>query len=317
MKAGEWNMKTIHLSYPHQFKREELPETSSAIGFFDGVHQGHQKVINEAIKEADKKSMQSAVITFFPHPSVVLKKGTTHTRYITPLAEKEEILEKMGVDRLYIVEFNIELSHLSPEEFVDHFLINLNIRHLVAGFDFTFGHKGKGNMKDFPRYTDEPLSFSVIEKVEEEGEKVSSTKIRHCMDEGDIKQANQLLGRPLTIRGEVIAGDKRGRTIGYPTANLDISDDYYLPKVGVYAVKVDVGGLKWSGMANLGFKPTFQEKQIRPTLEVHLLDYHGDLYGKTVKLEWHTFIREEKKFNGIDELLTNLKRDEQEIRSLF
>lgn len=310
-------MKTIHLSYPHQLKREELPETSTAIGFFDGVHQGHKKVIDEAIKEAKKKSLQSAVITFYPHPSVVLKKDAAHTRYITPLAEKEEILEKMGVDRLYIVEFNKNLSRLSPEEFVDHFLINLNIRHVVTGFDFTFGHKGKGNMNDFPRYTKEPLSFTVIEKVEEEGEKVSSTKIRQCMDDGDIAQANQLLGRPLMIRGKVITGDKRGRTIGYPTANLDISEDYYLPKVGVYAVKVVIEDQKWNGMANLGFKPTFQEKQIRPTLEVHLLDFQGDLYGKTVKVEWHTFIRNEKKFNGIDELLANLKRDEQEVRSLF
>lgn len=310
-------MKTIHLSYPHQLKREDLPETSTAIGFFDGVHQGHKKVIDEAIKEAKKKSLQSAVITFYPHPSVVLKKEAAHTHYITPLAEKEEILEKMGVDRLYIVEFNKDLSHLSPEEFVEHFLINLNIRHVVAGFDFTFGHKGKGNMNDFPRYTKEPISFTVIEKVEEEGEKVSSTKIRQCMDEGDIEQANQLLGRPLTIRGKVITGDKRGRTIGYPTANLDISEDYYLPKVGVYAVKVVIEDQRWNGMANLGFKPTFQEKQIRPTLEVHLLDFQGDLYGKTVKVEWHTFIRNEKKFNGIDELLANLKRDEQEIRALF
>lgn len=310
-------MKTIRLSYPHQLKREELPETSTAIGFFDGVHQGHKKVIDEAIKEAKNKSLQSAVITFYPHPSVVLKKGAEHTRYITPLAEKEEILENMGVDRLYIVEFNKNLSRLSPEEFVDHFLINLNIRHVVAGFDFTFGYKGKGNMNDFPRYTREPLSFTVIEKVEEEGEKVSSTKIRQYMDDGDIEQANQLLGRPLMIRGKVITGDKRGRTIGYPTANLDISEDYYLPKVGVYAVKVVIENQKWNGMANLGFKPTFQEKQIRPTLEVHLLDFQGDIYGKTVKVEWHTFIRNEKKFNGIDELLANLKRDEQEIRSLF
>lgn len=310
-------METIHLSYPHQLNKDEIPPASAAIGFFDGVHLGHQEVINNAIKDANQYGRNSAVITFYPHPSAVLRKGKGQTHYITPLPEKEKILRRMGIDRLYIIEFNEELSHLTPEAFIQHFLIELNINHLVAGFDFTFGHKGKGNMAEFDRYSSGKLSYTVVDKIVEDGEKISSTRIRKHMNEGEMEEANQLLGRPLTLTGKVVSGDKRGRTIGYPTANLEVSKEYHFPKTGVYAVKLLVGNRKCNGMANLGYKPTFQEKQDRPAVEVHLFDFEDDIYGEIVTMEWLTFIREEKKFSGVDELIFNLKQDEEKIRSLF
>lgn len=310
-------MKTIHLSYPHGMNNREIPQASAAIGFFDGVHLGHQEVINHAISDAKQHGRNSAVITFYPHPSVVLRKGSGQSHYITPLPDKEKFLEKMGVDILYVIEFNKDLSRLTPEEFVQHFLVELNIKHIVAGFDFTFGYKGKGNMKEFDQYSDGKLSFSVIDKIDQEGEKVSSTRIRRLMNDGEMEKANQLLGRPLTLTGLVVKGDKRGRTIGYPTANLDVSEEYQFPKTGVYAVKLQVGEQKWNGMANLGYKPTFQEKQDRPEVEVHLFDFEGNLYGETVTMEWYTYIREEKKFQGVNELIKNLKNDEEKIRSQF
>lgn len=310
-------MKITHLSYPHQLKRDQLPETSAAIGFFDGIHRGHQQVIQKAVDDAAISGREAAVITFYPHPSVVLRPDVENISYITPPAEKEAILEGMGIDRLYVIEFNKALSSVSPAEFVDHFLVELNIRHIVAGFDFSFGHKGKGNMENLEQYANGRFTFSTVEKVKESGEKISSTRIRHLLMEGRVEETNQLLGRPLSLTGRVVEGDKRGRTIGYPTANLEVSQDYLLPRTGVYAVTAEVNSRKWKGMANLGYKPTFQEKADKPSVEVNLFDFDEDIYGETVRLEWLVFIREEKKFNGVEELIENIKNDEQQIRSLL
>ena len=309
-------MKTIELTYPHHLNWQELPATVVAIGFFDGIHKGHQKVIQTAIDLANKMEMESGVITFLPHPSVVLKKDS-HAKYITPIDEKKEILQNMGVDRLYIISFTVSLSKLSPEAFIDHYISGLRIKHLVAGFDFTYGYKGKGSMKTIGDHANGQFTYTTIEKQTKDDEKISSSAIRKLLEKGEIEKCNQLLGRPLTCRGKVVEGDKRGRTIGYPTANIQISDDYQLPKVGVYAVTVRYDRKTFNGMANLGVKPTFNKEITKPSLEVHLFDYKKEIYGEELIVEWHQFIREEKKFNGIDELVDQLKHDEQEIRSIL
>ncbi|MDC3414096.1 bifunctional riboflavin kinase/FAD synthetase [Aquibacillus sp. 3ASR75-11] len=310
-------MKTYTLAYPHNLTKTDLPDTVAAIGFFDGIHKGHQKVIGTAVEIAKANDQESAVITFDPHPSVVLKKDRKHVNYITPLKEKEALITEMGVDRLYIIHFNSELAQLDPKAFIDHFIIGLRIQHLVAGFDFSYGYKGKGSTATLPLHSDNQFEVTIIPKIVNNGTKISSTLIRSYLAEGDMEEANQLLDRPLRVRGIVVEGDKRGRTIGYPTANVEPRDPFLLPKVGVYAVHVMHHKNKYKGMANLGYKPTFQDKPDAPSIEVHLLDYQGDLYGEELTIEWQQFVREEKKFNGVEELVNQLKQDEQNVRSYF
>ena len=310
-------MRTIELSYPHRFIHEELPETAAAIGFFDGIHKGHQKVISEAVREAKQRKLESAVITFHPHPSEVLNAMTKNIQYITPLREKQEILQRMDVDRLYIIKFDKELAALSPEEFIDHFIIGLNVCHLVSGFDFTFGAKGSGNADNMAAFANGRFTYEAVRKVELAGEKISSTKIRKLLAAGKVDQAAELLGRPLAVTGKVIHGSKRGRQIGYPTANLEINKEALLPKIGVYAVKAVYKQQAYEAMASLGLNPTFSYDDPGLKLEVHLFDYENDLYGEDLIVEWHQFIRNEEKFAGIEPLMKQIQEDERTIRAYF
>lgn len=309
-------MKTIKLTHPHTMNIKELPETVTAIGFFDGIHRGHQQVINTAVNIAKEKGMQSAVITFHPHPSVVLSKGKKKVNYITPLKEKESILQNMQVDRLYIIEFNEKLAALSPQEFIDQFIIGLNIKHVVAGFDFTYGHKGQGNMTTIKDQTRDEFTFTTIEKIQMNGEKISSTLIRGLLKKGDIEQVNDLLGRPLSIYGKVIEGAKRGKSLGYPTANLTVDEQALLPKPGIYAVKIIYKNEQYDGMASLGTNPTFTDSH-NLSLEVNILDFNNNLYGEELKMEWYKFIREEEKFSDVDKLIEQIKDDEEIIRQVL
>ncbi|HLR66183.1 bifunctional riboflavin kinase/FAD synthetase [Virgibacillus alimentarius] len=310
-------MRTIELSYPHTLVLEELPETVSAIGFFDGIHRGHQRVIQTAVTEARKVNMESAVITFHPHPSVVLQKEKKQIQYITPLREKKEILQRLNVDRLYIITFNKELSMLSPQEFIDHFIIGLNIKHLVAGFDFSYGHKGKGDMNTIQSQSRDAFMFSTIDKIEANGEKISSTRIRKLLDAGNVERVNDLLNRHFSTYGIVIDGDKRGKTIGFPTANLRVNPEALLPKTGIYAVKVLYKNEVYEGMANLGTNPTFTPDLSQPRIEVNIFDYNNDLYGEELQIEWHAFIRDEEKFDQVDQLVKQIENDEKKIRHYF
>lgn len=310
-------MRTFELTYPHSMVLNELPETVTAIGFFDGIHKGHQKVIQTAVREAKERGMESAVITFHPHPSVVLKKDVQHVKYLTPIREKQEILQKLEVDRLYIIQFNQELASLTPQVFVDHFLKGLRIKHMVAGFDFSYGHKGKGNMQTIQEHAAGAFTVTQVDKVVIDGEKISSTKIRNLLKAGDMDEAARLLGRPLSVTGLVVKGEQRGRTIGYPTANIAVSDETLLPKVGVYAVKVLYKNEVYEGMASLGFKPTFTDQLVEPILEVNIFDYNNDLYEEELRVQWYTFIREEKKFSGVEELVSEIVEDEKKVRKYF
>lgn len=310
-------LEVIKLSYPQQLKKVAKEEAVAAIGFFDGIHSGHQAVIQTAIDQAQKTGKQSAVITFYPHPSVVLRNNGEAIKYITPEAVKVELLEAMNLDLLYIVDFSKEFSQLTPAEFVEHYIKALHIVHLVAGFDFSFGYKGAGNMNNILDYANDAFSISVVDKIMLEDKKVSSTTIRQLLQAGNIKGVETMLQRPFTTKGIVILGDQRGHTIGFPTANLEIPAEALLPKQGVYAVEVEVNGETYQGMANLGVVPTFKDKNVQPTLEIYIFDFDEDIYGKELKVVWHKYIRDEIKFNGIDELIAQLHADETSIRAYF
>jgi len=172
-------------------------------------------------------------------------------------------------------------------------------------------------MDTLPTYAQRAFTSEVIDKFQIDEEKVSSTKIRHLLATGKIEKANELLGRSLHVTGTVVEGDKRGKTIGYPTANIEVNEDVLLPQSGVYAVKVVYKNTSYDGMANLGVKPTFHSDEKEPAIEVNIFDFEGDIYGEELKVEWYTFIREEKKFSGVDELIAQIKRDEQNIKDYF
>lgn len=312
-------METIYLN-DLAIKPEQMNDISNkvaAIGFFDGIHLGHQAVIKKAVQYAKVHQLKSAVITFFPHPSVVLNKDKSDVQYITPSVEKEKVLEDLNVDFLYIIKFNKDLASMSPEKFLSEFIISLNVKHLIAGFDFTFGFKGAANMENIESFSKSAFTAEVVPKVQLNDEKISSTKVRSLLKEGKVDHAHTLLGRPLRTRGKVVHGFKRGRDIGYPTANLEISPQALLPRTGVYATKVHYNSETFYAMTSLGFNPTFKENPNDLKLEINIFNFQGDLYGKELIIDWYKFIRDEQKYNGMEELVTQIKKDEVEIKQYF
>lgn len=310
-------MEVKKLYFPHHIEKNELPPLAMALGYFDGVHLGHQRVILEAKRNAEKLGLKSAVMTFDPHPSVVLGKAEKHVHYITPLTEKIQIIEKMGIDYLFIVHFTTEFANLLPQEFVDQYIIGLHVMHVVAGFDFTYGRMGKGTMETLPFHSRELFSFSVVPKFTNSEEKVSSTQIRKFLKEGRTNILPELLGRFYTTTGTIIHGDKRGRTIGFPTANVDVNEEYILPPLGVYAVKMKVHEEWYEGVCNVGYKPTFNKEADKPSIEVHLFRFDQSIYGEEVVIEWHVYLRKEQKFSGIDELVSQIEKDKQKSIEYF
>lgn len=288
-----------------------------ALGYFDGVHKGHQKVILKAKEIAENTGMKSAVMTFYPHPLVVLRKQQD-IDYLTPLEEKIELIKQLGADILFVVEFTKEFAALLPQQFVDEFIINLNVKHVVAGFDFTYGHLGKGTMETMPFHSREQFLHTTVEKLTDHDRKVSSSLIREVIRSGDVAYAETLLGRPHFATGTVIHGDKRGRTIGFPTANIDVEENYLLPPTGVYAVSILIDGQPFEGVCNIGYKPTFKdEKALKPSIEVHIFDFHNEIYGKQVSVFWYKRLRSEKKFHNIDELIEQISKDKAAAEEFF
>nr|WP_077617861.1 bifunctional riboflavin kinase/FAD synthetase [Bacillus sinesaloumensis] len=310
-------MKTIHITHPHSYTQTDFPPTVLALGYFDGVHLGHKKVVETAKKEAENLGIACSVMSFDPHPSIVLKKDITHVEYITPLNHKEELFAEMGIDYLYIVNFSAEFASLSPQQFVDEYIVGLQVKHVVAGFDFTFGRYGKGTMESLPEYAKERFTQTTVEKLTYRDEKVSSTLIRDLIQSGKVEQLPPVLGRYYSLKGTVVDGDKRGRTIGFPTANIKVNGDYIIPKMGVYAVRLRVESTWYNGVCNLGLKPTFHENKTEPSVEVHLFDFNKDIYHEEVTVEWHMRIRSERKFSSIDELVKQIGLDKEKAKEYF
>lgn len=306
------------LHHPHKLDREKLPALAMALGFFDGVHKGHQQVIQAAAQIAKKENVKSAVMTFDPHPSVVLGRKHKHIEHITPLEEKKKVIASLGIDYLFIVRFTSDFAALEPQQFIDEYIIKLNVKHVIAGFDYTYGKLGKGTMETIQFHSRGQFQSSMIEKYESGSEKISSTRIRSLLKEGKMEDAKELLGRPYKVEGTVIHGDKRGRKIGFPTANVKLSDDYFIPKMGVYAVKMLVKGKWHNGVCNIGFRPTFKNPD-EPSLsiEVHVFDFNHSIYGEEVAIEWHLHIRGEQKFDGIDSLKAQIEKDKQAAMKYF
>jgi riboflavin kinase/FMN adenylyltransferase len=301
-------VEIIRLTYPFT---NQMPSERQvmAIGYFDGVHLGHQEVIRKAIYAAKSEQMISSIMTFDPHPREVLGQNLQTAQYITPLEEKLERFADCGLDRTYILTFDRTLSLLTPEQFIHEILFALNVDTVVVGFNFTYGHLGRGTVDMLREIGGDQLKVSVIRPFHMDNMKVSSTVIRENLHAGMMKKVAQLLGRPYSITGKVVQGLGRGRTIGIPTANIEPRGNYVIPRTGVYAVKVKVDGVIHDGVINVGFKPTFDDNPDKPTLEVHILEFNQSIYGESIEVDWIDYIRAEQKFDSIDQLVNQIQAD--------
>lgn len=303
-------MEIVKLGYPGNLPIEKGQHYSLAIGFFDGLHKGHHEVINRAKEKSKELNLRLAVMTFDPHPSHLFGDGNNKVGYITTFEEKSRILRSLGVDTLFVVKFDNPLSALQPVEFVNIFIKRLGIRHVTAGFDFTFGSKGAGTMQDMARLSDGEYGTTIVGEVSDKDDKISSTRIRKLLAKGDVKEASLLLGRNFRTIGLVVHGEKKGRELGFPTANIFPTEDSILPANGVYAVRFSFDTKTYNGVCNVGIKPTFNNPDIKsPMIEVHLLDFNADLYGKEVSVDWIEHIRNEQKFESLAALVTQIEKD--------
>lgn len=288
-----------------------------ALGNFDGVHIGHQAVILQARTLARQLAADFAVMTFEPHPRLLFQPDLPPFR-LTPFRVKTRLIEEMGADLCLMQHFDAAFAAHSAHDFVTDLLVgHLGVKGVVVGHDYVFGQKRQGN-PDFLRMMGEKLGFAVTvvkAAATEDGEIYSSTRVRQHLIEGRPRDAARLLGRPWEIEGRVEHGDQRGRTIGFPTANIRL-EDYQRPALGVYAVRVGLGVGEWlDGVANFGHRPTFDKTD--ELLEVHVLDYSGDLYGRHVRVQMVDYIRPEQKFSGIDALKTQISHDASQARILL
>lgn len=290
-------------------------QTFVTIGTFDGVHYGHQKIIEKLVVEAKKEGKKSVLLTFFPHPRMVLQKDSS-LELINTIEERAFLLEKTGLDYLIIHPFSKEFSRTSALEFVRDFLVNqLNISKLIIGYDHHFGKNREGNITQLTEYS-HLYNFKVEEIPAQDIDdvSVSSTKIRKALASGALKTANDYLGYYFMLNGNVVNGKQLGGKIGYPTANIDVKENYKLiPKTGVYVIKSVIDNKTVYGMMNIGNRPTVNGKH--QTIEVHFLDFNKDLYNQNLTVELIYFLRNEEKFASVDLLINQLKKDEEIARN--
>ena len=278
-----------------------------AIGNFDGLHLGHQKVLNQAKLKAKKKNLKFGVVTFEPIPTMFFNRNIKHHR-INSIEQKIYHLKKIKIDFLIIINFNKLFSNISADNFIKQILVNkLKCKYVFVSRNFRFGKKRKGNINTLEKFKKKNFYKTVITAPYQRNKKIiSSSLIRKNIAKGKVDNAQKLLGRPWAVEGEVVRGQKRGRTIGFPTCNIKWNS-YSLPKLGVYSVKVETRKFKKRGIANIGFRPTFNGKSL--LLEVNIFGIKKNLYKKTLKVSFLKFIRPEKKFNNISELKKQIKKD--------
>lgn len=287
-----------------------------SLGMYDGVHRGHEKIIHTLKRIAEEKNYSSGIFSFWPHPRRVIN-PEYELKLLTDIEEKIEILEKKGLDFLFLQKFDENFKNLDAEDFVEQILVNkINVKHVIIGKNHCFGKDRRGD-------------FSLLEKlgkrwgfvVEEldlillEGQNISSTKIREALQSGDVNKANDMLGYYYSISGEVVHGKKIGRTIGFPTANIFVDDMKLLPKKGAYIVEVWLKNQQYKGMLSIGTNPTVGGNKL--SVEVNILNFKGDIYGERLTLKFRYFLHEEIKFENLEKLIERLKQDKKITEDFF
>ncbi len=286
-------------------------ERVACIGYFDGLHLGHQALIKETINQAKLYQCKSALITFSPDPWIVIKK-IDKVEHLTPLDKRVALAKEWGIDEVIVIDFTEDVSHLNPKEFIQSILKPCNLKGLVCGFDFHYGFKGEGNVETLKEDAKGSFSVKVIDSINQENEKISTTRIVDLIKNGEISEANRLLGHTYHVDGIVIKGNQKGRTIGFPTANILLEKDFLIPKPGVYSGHIKLDDETYLAMINIGHNPTFNLVQDL-SVEAHILNFHGNIYEKQISLYFTKFLREEQKFESLDELIKQLEIDRNAV----
>ncbi|OCA81322.1 riboflavin kinase [Pseudobacillus wudalianchiensis] len=298
-------METIHIEYPNQIPTQAgSAPCVLALGFFDGVHIGHRGILEAAKAAARKKGYQFNVMTFFPHPKDILFPDQGPMTYLTPLPVKEERFQELGVDQLFIVKFTPDFAKLSPEDFIEHYIMGLHCKHVVAGFDYHYGHKGKGNMETLTEAGRGKFEVTTVQKIEQQAQKISSTAVRELLAAGKVECASELLGYAYEVRGEVKQNSLFYKNHQFIKA--DIAEEYRLPKLGVYRVEAEIEGRVYEGVCH---QMSITDRQ--PSLLIQLKDCFTDTYGKKVNIKWLKYMF--GKQSETSEVSDYIQRDEMVI----
>jgi riboflavin kinase/FMN adenylyltransferase len=301
----------VHFGLPAQ----RLEAAWLTIGSYDGLHRGHQRVLDRVLAGARHTGGPTAVLTFDPHPRCVLTPDTCPPT-LTSVDEKAELLGALGVDHLVVLPFDRRLSKLTAPEFMDRLIDRVPLRGLVIGYDFALGHDREGNREYLDGYGDaHGFAVETVEPLRLEGQVVSSSAVRTLLIEGNVAHATRLLGRQYSISSFVEHGTGTGSRIGYPTANFAITPNKLVPHTGVYAVWVDIDGRAYQGAMNIGYRPTFGENRL--TVEAFILDFEGDIYHQDVRARFVQRIRDEKKFESVDALVAQISHDVVRARAIL
>lgn len=307
-------MKVVHLTYPVKEKITDK-KIVLALGFFDGVHLGHQHLIRVAKKRAEQKNLPLVVMTFDRHPSEVYANNQAF-QYIDTNEEKADKMAQLGVDYFAVMKFTKQFSKISAQEFVDNVIVALNADTVVAGFDYTYGQKEIANMKNLPDFAKGRFEIVKVPKQTFDGQKIGSTEIRRAIANGEMELAYDLLGHRYVMTGIVGHGKRNGHKLGFPTANLVWKEKKAIPKIGVYATKTKVNGKWYDSMTSVGYNVTInQERKIY--IESNLFNFDEDIYDQPIVIKWYKYTRGEIKFAGLPELKTQLEKDQREIKKYF
>ena len=299
-------MEVIYLNQTDKIKEECV----LCLGYFDGLHLGHQKLLDKTIEIANKSHLKKVLLTFSMNPKSYLL--NQKEQYLTPLDYKKNFLKAIDFD--YIIVVDVDVLGLQEKQFIEQYILNHNIKAVVCGYDFKYGSNRSGNIETLKNY--QQFELFVVDKCELDHQRVSSTQIKEFIIKGQIEQANRFLGRPYMIQGKVVHGKKRGKILlGFATANVDYQN-YIMPKRGVYGVEVLIENQSYKGMANIGLNPTFGDIEV-PTLEVHIFDFDKMIYDQNINVYFQFFVRDEKKFSSFDDLVNQLNQDMFNIKENF
>lgn len=293
----------------------QLENSWLTIGSFDGVHRGHQQIISKLTAGAHASGSPAVVVTFYPHPAVVLGKRNKPF-YLTSPEERARLLAQLGADVVITHPFNEQVASTRAYDFMAKLNQHLDIKHLIVGSDFALGRDREGDVETLRRLGEEEFSYTMepVSAVTNDGDKISSSQIRAALAQGNVEKAAELLGRPYRVSGEVIHGDARGREIGVPTANLDVWADRCLPKTGIYVSQAHVLGETWGAVTNVGYRPTFKPQPDTPVVEAYILDFDRYIYGLNLKLDFLSRLRDEKRFSSVEALVDQMRQDIRQAR---
>lgn len=309
-------MQVIEVSEPLDLQKIPNEDVVLAMGFFDGVHRGHQAVIQRAKQIAAQRHLKLAIMTFDRFPKIYFRNiDPQAVKYVTPLKQRLKRFEQQGIEIAYVARFDEAMAKLAPQYFVDHFMVDLHAKVVVAGFDYTYGKPNVANMATLPQFAQGRFDVVTVDRQVLNAEKIGTTQIKTALDQGKIEKVNQLLGYRFSFPGKVVHGEARGRKLGFPTLNIQPAKDQWIPGIGVYAVRVKVDDQWYQGMCSVSHNETFGNNPL--TIEINLFDFSQMIYGQEVEVEWDQYLRAPVKFESVDQLIAQLKQDQTDIQEYF